>query len=77
MVRMPRSARPAAMRSPMRLTNFTGVESWSGIGFDGSSGGSAKEVGWAQEQKQIRGRNDRKEGKGKNGRQQVRSLRSE
>ncbi len=30
MVEMPRSARPAAMRSPMRLTNLTGVESESG-----------------------------------------------
>jgi hypothetical protein len=31
-VETPRSARPAAMRSPMRLTNLTGVESWSGTG---------------------------------------------
>jgi hypothetical protein len=30
MVEMPRSARPAATRSPMRLTNLTGVESESG-----------------------------------------------
>jgi hypothetical protein len=32
MVETPRSERPAAMRSPMRLTNLTGVESWSGTG---------------------------------------------
>jgi hypothetical protein len=31
-VTMPRSERPVAMRSPMRLTNLTGVESWSGTG---------------------------------------------
>jgi hypothetical protein len=31
-VETPRSARPAAMRSPMRLTNLTGVESESGTG---------------------------------------------
>jgi hypothetical protein len=54
MVWMPRSARPAAMRGPMCLTDFTGVESWSGIGFDGSSGSCADGellrvvVGWVE-----------------------------
>ncbi len=61
MVRMPRSARPAATRSPMRLMNLTGVESESGTelmvaagGCDGGRGGSAQDgdgcsgAGWAR-----------------------------
>ena len=46
MVRMPRSARPAAMRGPMCLTSFTGVESWSGTGLMVAAEGLRKRFGW-------------------------------
>jgi hypothetical protein len=61
MVWMPRSARPAAMRSPMRLTNFTGVERWSGTGLMVAAESLRKRLGKGKSRRRfVEGKTERR-----------------